>query len=161
MADGNPPPGRHPCQNLLHPPFLITSGFLPYCPSKGTHHSKLLPAGKYLKLTAQVPATELPDPEADNANPGDSLRQQVSNSNSFCLHFTNQVAHNAMLGKNLKLSFVLPAPKPFLPPGGKVDRLGSSHNASRTDPAWILAWIPIWIPALILATKIALTYSFL
>ena len=27
----------------------------------------------------QVPATELPDPEADNANPGDSLRQQVSN----------------------------------------------------------------------------------
>ena len=32
-----------------------------------------------LELLHQVPATELRDPEADNANPGDSLRQQVPN----------------------------------------------------------------------------------
>ena len=33
-----------------------------------------------------VPATELPDPEADNANPGDSLRQQEGKWTDLALH---------------------------------------------------------------------------
>ena len=39
--------------------------------------SEAIGCKKYLNLIFKVPATELPDPEADNANPGDSLRQQV------------------------------------------------------------------------------------
>ena len=102
-----------------------------------------------LNLNYQVPATELPDPEADNANPGDSLRQQVSNSKKhFCLHLTMQSRHKESL--NLKPFFSIKIEysntKAILvctktdasPSGGKVDGLGSSHNASRTDPAWIL-----------------------
>ena len=46
--------------------------------------SEAIGCKKYLNLIFKVPATELPDPEADNANPGDSLRQQVDKNSFLC-----------------------------------------------------------------------------
>ena len=52
--------------------------------------SEAIGCKKYLNLIFKVPATELPDPEADNANPGDSLRQQVDKKNLCCIIQSDQ-----------------------------------------------------------------------
>ena len=98
--------------------------------------SEAIGCKKYLNLIFKVPATELPDPEADNANPGDSLRQQVDKKiyvASYKVIKTIDQYYPSTPSAITPLKHIL-----LFTSGGKVDRLGSSHNASWADSARIL-----------------------
>ena len=75
-------PRRSPLMTSMSVTFVLFSNI--------NHHQwcfGLLAKQLVAKNIFQVPATELPDPEADNANPGDSLRQQVDKK-KIMLHHT-------------------------------------------------------------------------